>query len=552
MRRGTLTGTQDSVNLSFTLGTTPAAGSPILLVHNGVILDEETGGAAPAAREYTRSGNSITLVTAPAAADNLYYFYVTSGCQGLKKITLRGTKNGTNTSYTLSEAPASGTNVFLAFNTTVLNEVSAGPTATQFTISSTAITLGLAPNAADVLEAWVEDTFPETFLFRERALVESQNGTRTEFTFPSLGTQGFVSIYIVTFGGVVMQVTTSTSPTATQYYLVSNSRIRLGTAPAAGDIVKVYEVGVVVSASSSTAIPVYRDVVLRVQLFINEQLDYEETKAVVDEQFRMLLQSWQYSFAKQDGVVTIRPSYTTGTIAVERDCAFVYGTSTGWETSLINSYLLYGDDPYKITDVDETNQILTLSSPMIEATATGKSYTIFSSTYELDKDVNYLLSITGRDWALEERTQSYFNWIDPDRDITGDPFYYAYAPPSANGITRIEFWPTPLSRYTCRYIGLKRAALASPTQILGDFSDVLFRASIEAGCLMVAMKKEAAKPGTGAFWRAMATDWYQRYQEALREFRKMDALRFGRNRRRSGAGVNWDSFVDRDTRFAPD
>ena len=70
--------------------------------------------------------------------------------------------------------------------------------------------------------------------------------------------------------------------------------------------------------------------------------------------------------------------------------------------------------------------------------------------------------------------------------------------------------------------------------------------------MVVAVKKEAAKPGTGAFWRALATDWYQRYQEALREFRKMDALRFGRNRRRSGAGVNWDSFVDRDTRFAPD
>lgn len=72
LRRITVTGVQNGVNLAFALASTPLSSGPVILFFNGVFLDEVS--AAPGVRAYTRSGTSLTLGLAPVAADTLYAY----------------------------------------------------------------------------------------------------------------------------------------------------------------------------------------------------------------------------------------------------------------------------------------------------------------------------------------------------------------------------------------------------------------------------------------------------------------------------------------------
>ena len=69
-----------------------------------------------------------------------------------KIVDLAGTKNGTNTVFTIPDTPDLAT-LLVVFNTSSLYRVVSAPTIMQYTISGTTITLGLAPNSTDKLWA---------------------------------------------------------------------------------------------------------------------------------------------------------------------------------------------------------------------------------------------------------------------------------------------------------------------------------------------------------------------------------------------------------------
>ena len=65
-----------------------------------------------------------------------------------KQVDLTGTKNGSNTAFTIPDIPDLAT-LLVIFNTVALRRVASAPTHMEFTISGASITLGLAPNSAD-------------------------------------------------------------------------------------------------------------------------------------------------------------------------------------------------------------------------------------------------------------------------------------------------------------------------------------------------------------------------------------------------------------------
>lgn len=65
-----------------------------------------------------------------------------------KIVDLTGTKNGTNTAFTIPDVPDLAT-LIVIFNTSGLYRVASAPTIMQYSITGTSITLGLAPNATD-------------------------------------------------------------------------------------------------------------------------------------------------------------------------------------------------------------------------------------------------------------------------------------------------------------------------------------------------------------------------------------------------------------------
>lgn len=65
-----------------------------------------------------------------------------------KQVDLTGTKNGSNTAFTIPDTPDLAT-LLVIFNTVALARVASAPTHTQYTITGSNITLGLAPNSTD-------------------------------------------------------------------------------------------------------------------------------------------------------------------------------------------------------------------------------------------------------------------------------------------------------------------------------------------------------------------------------------------------------------------
>ncbi|MGH3848721.1 MAG: hypothetical protein ACRDRT_03285, partial [Pseudonocardiaceae bacterium] len=74
----------------------------------------------------------------------------------MKNVTLSGTKNGSNTSFTLAQAPVSGGWVWIVHTNYLLKTVGASPAVGQCTISGTAVVVGLAPESNDPLFAVIQ------------------------------------------------------------------------------------------------------------------------------------------------------------------------------------------------------------------------------------------------------------------------------------------------------------------------------------------------------------------------------------------------------------
>jgi hypothetical protein len=287
------------------------------------------------------------------------------------------------------------------------------------------------------------------------------------------------------------------------------------------------------------ALLTFSQLIGRIQMLCNEQIDYHEARAVLDDQYRAFFTEHEWTFSKIETRLTTRAGKTDGTVTVTQDSPTVVGDSTGFDANDLGSFILLPDGRYyEIGGVDPGSQTLTLGKPSfptnyVDATKAAQKYTLFLHRYTLDTDVESLISITAKNWTLEEKRQSTLNDIDPQRVVDGEPTSFAYIDPDpVTGATRIELWPIPLVAYSFPYVGLKRASLDSSGQLLPDLSEALLMCAAATGCNIAFLK-------TGKEQFQSARDYYGAAgQDRLHRVLKRDRRRFGKDDIIRGGAMN--------------
>lgn len=132
---------------SWTLSQTPVSADDAGIYLNGVLLARVN--AAPSNSQYTLSGTTLTTGRSLVAGERLRAIYTATGQRVAWEVLADGSQAGT--SWTLSNTPSSDDEVAVYLNGTLLAEVAAAPTNSQYTISGANITTGRALVAGERL-----------------------------------------------------------------------------------------------------------------------------------------------------------------------------------------------------------------------------------------------------------------------------------------------------------------------------------------------------------------------------------------------------------------
>ena len=263
----------------------------------------------------------------------------------------------------------------------------------------------------------------------------------------------------------------------------------------------------------------------RVYLLVDQQMPVTEIRVFLDQQYRMLLNSHQWSFVKANGAIATVAERKTGTVSIINGSAAVVGTGTAFAAGDVNSMMVLAGVPYIISAVTNTTN-LTLSSVYAGTTNTAATYVIRTHRYNLATNIESIISQSGTEWALYETTETTLNQIDPNRRVTGLPRCFTYVAQTTTGVTRVELWPVPTETLNLPYMGLTRSSLTTSSQTISDISDVLLKAGAEMTCQALFAKTSDKR------WLLLGQLYGTQYREGLVELKRRDMRRFGMDEER--------------------
>lgn len=542
-------GTKNGVNKAFTLPQTSVAGGPTFVVLNGLLFEQVI--TAPGMTQYTLTGASLTMGSAPAADDNFQVYIQTNLVSGLVQSLLTGPQDAVNQTFTLVTTPPAGSSVLLYLNGLLLNPVAASPTTNQFVLSSLTCTLGIAPASGDLLVAFVEESQSRAF-FR----ILNMQGSGKQWSIPLSCATSSLNPVLVVFVNGQLQQEVSSSPIALQYsQRIDNCVliVTLGTSLSAQDDLQVFIIGMSTTAVLVPSLPIYQEMQDELLVLMNEQIDAEEAKMCLNRRWQKILNAWSWSFVKTSSVLTTKAPKTTGTVSVTQDSALVVGANTTFATTDIGAHIKLDNRLYRVQDVQvssTTQQILLINSPYPGATKSALSYTLYYKDYALDPDIVDVFSMTSAFFTLNELSQVSADEVDGNRSYAGQPSSYIRLG-MVSSIYQIELWPVPNARYTIQYIGLSRSALTTKGQIIPDIAEVLLMAAEEMACGIVSSKCAGKAPPDYAgaqFWGEKGAAKHGNYLESLQELKSKDRRKFGQTTQlhqstpRHTLGYDWGKY----------
>ncbi len=167
-------GSINSSNTSFTLTFVPHSGAGVLLFRNGLL--QRQNGASP---DYSIASSTITFTSAPITGNEIVALYPptqkTINYSYAQEIPT-GTINGSNTSFTISQAIGNARGVAVFLNGLQRRYTS------DFTITGTNIVFTFAPTAGSTVYIWYT-TSNDTLFGDQNNLGGTPNGTKTLFTY---------------------------------------------------------------------------------------------------------------------------------------------------------------------------------------------------------------------------------------------------------------------------------------------------------------------------------------------------------------------------------
>ncbi len=258
---------------------------------------------------------------------------------------------------------------------------------------------------------------------------------------------------------------------------------------------------------------------------VNEFLESED-RAILE------IRDWERRYATT--VLGVSAPYTTGTVSITSGTAGVVGVGTTFTSAMVGRFIRIAglESYYKITAfVDATN--LTIEAAWVEATQTGKTYSVFQSVIALPSDCEKVVAVKSRRDPLDEKTTAYFDAMDPSRVSTSsDPTDWANADRNSSGVRQIEIWPpvTAAQPIWVRY--QKVADLSSDSSTPLYLSDLLkWRAASDAAAFLFAKTNDQT-------WAALGKSWFQLYLDALNEETINDLSKSSTNKAASPSASN--------------
>lgn len=157
---------------------------------------------------------------------------------------------------------------------------------------------------------------------------------------------------------------------------------------------------------------------------------------------------WDWLFSDTD--MNFETPYETGTIAVTSGSATITGTGTNWSALTIPHWkVIIKDEIYAISSVNSPTSI-TLESEYAQDTASGLSYKIVKSIYQLPADCEHAQSIVvdrvGE--MVPMGVQEFRRKTQYDPVQVGSPrFFTEVGRRSEDGLRYIEVYPSPDQKY---------------------------------------------------------------------------------------------------------
>ena len=146
----TLTGVINGTNVTYTLASAPPAGSNVILLRNGVVQDQVV--AAPSVGQFSISGTTLTLGTAPTSGEILAAWIEQTVTVPMRAISVLS-QVGSLVSLNFQVVAGSTFSLFVLYNGIVLQRVTVAPLTGQYRalLQGQQLQLGLAPVASDVI-----------------------------------------------------------------------------------------------------------------------------------------------------------------------------------------------------------------------------------------------------------------------------------------------------------------------------------------------------------------------------------------------------------------
>lgn len=201
-------GSMNGVNTTFTLTSSPSPSTGLILALNGLILRPGT--------DYTLSGATITMASAPSSTDWLRAWYDFSYSFNAESPSNTSPLGGI---YTVAGVPLSSTLIFAVNGLVALN-------ATDYTLSTSTVDFTDAPEVTDWALAWYNEYAVSGYSYNETPS-GSINGTNTAFT-------------ITTAPSGVMVVVNGVLQAEGLTYTRSGVTITFLAAPTSGDWIRVW------------------------------------------------------------------------------------------------------------------------------------------------------------------------------------------------------------------------------------------------------------------------------------------------------------------------
>jgi hypothetical protein len=240
-------------------------------------------------------------------------------------------------------------------------------------------------------------------------------------------------------------------------------------------------------------------------------------KQRINVRYRQILEQEDWLFLNDSEVVTL-PERVENTSTESCGATFgsttVSGTGTSWTSAIEGKFFRVNDDAqfYRVSSVTNTTTLI-LEKTYAQDTVTGKDFEYWNEKYSPTSSEIARISSVAYQTELVEKSQDYFQRLDPERSSTGSPVYYSVVNrASESGVTSFDIWPVPDDNYGVRVYYKKTVDLLTSNSSEPVFDSAL----LEAAALWDCYRLSFGTTQNPAFM-GLARDAMLEYQRMLRD-----------------------------------